>query len=177
AFLVAVFVFSGQLIGYWIGSLFGIGTPLMGEFKAVNFLQPFFLFTVENILLLGIIIFSVTTFTRSTLTAYLFCIVLLVIRIITDSITADLDNSTLAAILEPFGKEAYTQTTKYWTPEEQNTQLIPLVGKMLYNRLLWLGIALVLTFMSFYKFSFTQFLQPFTWFKRKDEKIETLPET
>ena len=177
AFLVAVFVFSGQLIGYWIGSFFGIGTPLMGEFKAVNFLQPFFLFTVENILLLGIIIFSVTTFTRSTLTAYLFCIVLLVIRIITDSITADLDNSTLAAILEPFGKEAYTQTTKYWTPEEQNTQLIPLVGKMLYNRLLWLGIALVLTFMSFYKFSFTQFLQPFTWFKRKDEKIETLPET
>lgn len=176
AFLTGVFVFSGQVLGYWIGSLFGMGTPLMGEFKAVNFIQPFFLFTVENILLLGIIIFSITTFTRSTLTAYLFCIVLLVIRIITDSITSDLDNSTLAAILEPFGKEAYTQTTKYWTPDEQNTKLIPLAGNMLYNRLLWLGIALVLTWVSFYKFSFTQFLQPFTWFKRKEEKSEAIPE-
>lgn len=176
AFLTAVFVFSGQLIGYWIGSLFGMDTPLMGEFKAVNFLQPFFLFTVENVLLLGIIIFSITTFTRSTLSAYLFCIVLLVIRIITDSITADLDNSTLAAVLEPFGKQALTDATKYWTPEEQNTRLIPLAGNILYNRLLWLGIAIFLTWVSFYKFSFTQFLQPFVWFKKKEEKTEAIPE-
>lgn len=176
AFLIGVFVFSGQLLGYWIGSLFGMGTPLMGEFKALNFIQPFILFTVENLFLLGIIIFAITTFTRSTLTAYLFCIILLVIRIITDSITADLDNSSLAAILEPFGKEALTQTTKYWTPQEQNNQLIPVTGIILYNRLLWLAIAMILTWVSFYKFSFTQFLQPFTWFKRKEERTAALPE-
>lgn len=177
AFLVSVFVFSGLLLGYWIGSLFGMGTPLMGAFKAVNFIQPFLLFTVENIFLLGIIIFSITTFTRSTLSAYLFCIILLVVRTITDSITADLDNNTIAAILEPFGKEALTQATKYWTPEEKNTKLIPFAGNLLYNRMLWLGIAAVLTFLSFSRFSFTQFLQPFNWFKRKEEKLNAVPET
>ena len=176
AFVVGVFVFSGQILGYMVGSLFGMGTPLMGPFEAINFIQPFFLFTVENLFLLGIIIFSITTFTRSTLSAYLFCILLLVIRIITDSITADLDNSKLAALLEPFGKEALTQTTKYWTPDEQNTKLVPVTGSILYNRLLWLGIAAALTLFSFYRFSFSQFLQPFRWFKRKEEPSEAIPE-
>lgn len=176
AFLVGVFVFSGQLLGYWIGTLFGMDTPLMGEFKAINYLQPFVLFTVQNLFLLGIIIFGITTFTRSTLSAYLFCIILLVIRIITDSITADLENSDTAAILEPFGKEALSQITKYWTPEEQNTKLIPLAGNLLYNRLLWLGIAAAITAVCFLKFSFTQFLQPFTLFKRKEEKSVAAPE-
>lgn len=173
---VAIFVFLGQLLGYCVGTLFGLGTPLMGAFKVINFLQPFILFTIPNILLLGIIIFAITTYTRNTLSAYLFCIILLVIRIITSSITAKLDNSTVAAILEPFGKEAFHQTTKYWTPEEQNTLLVPFSGTILYNRILWLGIAFLLTFISYYKFSFSQFLQPFVWWKRKSSDEASTPE-
>lgn len=170
---VAIFVFLGQLLGYCVGTLFGLGTPLMGAFKIINFLQPFIIFTIPNILLIGIIIFAITTYTRNTLSAYLFCIILLVIRIITSSITAKLDNSTIAAILEPFGAQAFRQTTKYWTPEEQNTLLVPFSGTILYNRILWLSIAGLLTFISYYKFSFSQFLQPFVWWKRKssDETI------
>src|SRR5690606_9701180 len=127
--------------------------------------------------LLGIIIFSLTTFTRSTLVAYLFCIVLLVINIITENITSDLDNSKTAAILEPFGAEALTQLTKYWTPEEQNNNKIPLTGVLLYNRLLWLGLAVVITFISYFRFSFSQFLTPFRPFKRKHEEAnEAMPE-
>jgi len=174
AFLLGVFVMSGQVLGYYVGSLFGMDTPLMGTYKAINYLQPFFLFTVENLLLLGIIIFAITTFTRSTLSAYLFCIILLVIRIVTNNITADIDNNTTAAILEPFGQQALRQVTKYWTPEEQNTRLIPVAGNLLYNRLLWLAIAAGITLFSFYKFSFSQFLSPINFFKRKREN-ETLP--
>lgn len=178
ALCVALFVFSGQLLGYGIGCLFGAGTPFMGPFHAINFIQPFVLFTVQNVLLLGVIIFSITTYTRSTLSAYLFCIILLVIRIITDSVSSELDNTFLAAIVEPFGKNAFSEYTKYWTPEEQNARLIPLSGVLLYNRMLWLGIAVLLTWVSYYRFSFTQFLQPFTWWKRKPEPQETsLPES
>jgi len=172
AFFTAVFVFSAQVIGYYIGCLFGIGKPVMGPFELMNFLQPFLVFMLPNILLLGAIFFSATTFTRNTLPAYLFCIILLVIRSVTSNITADLENKAAAAIWEPFGAEALGYITQYWTPDDQNTKMIPLEGQLLYNRLLWTGIALLITFLSFFRFSFSQFLQPFSLFKRKGEKQE-----
>lgn len=169
AFLTAAFVFSAQIIGYYFGTLFGIGTPLMGPFLFWNFAEPYLLFVLPNILLLGIIFFSVTTFTRSTLTAYLLCIVLLVIRSITSSMGSDLDNKELAALWEPFGNDALGYLTQYWTPSEQNQRTIPLEGVLLHNRLLWLGIAIVITAASFMRFSFAQFLKPFRLFKKRQE--------
>lgn len=173
ALVTAAFVFSGQIIGYFIGCLFGAGTPVMGSFQLENFLQPFFLFSLPNILLLGAIFFSITTFTRNTLPAYLFCIVILVIRSVTDSITADLDNKTIAAILEPFGANAVDNLTQYWTPDDQNYRLIPLEGNLLYNRLLWLGIAALIMMVSYFRFSFSQFLAPFSLFRRKRQEDNT----
>jgi ABC-2 type transport system permease protein len=167
SFVTALFVFTGQLAGYYIGCLFGAGKPVMGPFELMNFLQPFLVFSVPNILLLGIIFFAVTTFTRSTLPSYLFCVLLMVVRSITVTMTSDIDNKTIAALWEPFGAEAFSYITQYWTPADQNTRMIPLEGVLLQNRLLWLGIATAITTLSFFRFSFSQFLTPFTLFKRK----------
>lgn len=169
AFITAVFVFSGQLAGYYLGTLFGAGTPVMGPFYISSFLQPFFIFVVPNVLLLGVIFFSITTFTRNTLPAYLFCIVLLVIRSVTDSATANIDNKEIAALWEPFGGRALAYLTQYWTPDDQNTRAIPLEGVLLRNRLLWTGIALMITLFSYFRFSFSQFLAPFSFFRRKEQ--------
>ncbi len=113
AFTLGLFVFTAQVAGYYFGCLAASGTPLAGPFRVADFVLPFLIFSVPNLLLLGAIFFSLTTFTRSTLSAYLFCIILLVIRTITASITADLDNKTLAAVLEPFGSEALGLITQY----------------------------------------------------------------
>ncbi|MCD6068106.1 MAG: hypothetical protein K0S33_2932 [Bacteroidetes bacterium] len=167
AYCIGLFVFLSQILGYYLGCVFGIGNPAVGPLDLINFLEPFVLFTMPNVLLLGIIFFALTTYTRSSMTAYLFSIILLVIRSITDTITSDIDNKTLAAILEPFGQEAFQKMTEYWTPEEQNNYLVPLTGVLLYNRILWIGIALLITFLSYRGFSFSQFLTPFVWFKKK----------
>lgn len=177
AFFTALFVFSAQVIGYYIGCLFGIGTPAMGPFHLMNFLEPFLVFTVPNVLLLGIIFFSITTYTRNTLPAYLFCIILLVIRSVTDSVTVDIDNKATAALLEPFGAKALGYLTQYWTPDDQNTRMIPLEGNLLYNRMLWLGIALLITIGSYLRFSFSQFLVPFSLFRKKEEKATAATQT
>lgn len=167
AFVTALFAFSGHVLGYFVGCLFGLGTSLVGTFHLMSFLQPFLIFTVPNVFLLGIIIFSLTTFTRSTLVAYLFCIVLLVIQMTTSVITSDIDNKTMASILEPFGSQAYRFITQYWTPADQNVRMIPLEGNLLYNRALWIGIAIIITIVSYYKFSMSQFLNPFSLFRKK----------
>ncbi len=167
-FLLAIFVFSGLLLGYYLGTLHGIGSSYVGEFKLINFIQPFLLFTVPNVFLLGIIFFSLTTFLRSTMMAYIVAIVLMVLQIATGTISSDIENKMLAALLEPSGSRAFGLIAQYWSPAERNENLIPLTGALLYNRLIWVGIALLITAISYYGFSFSQFLQPLQLFKRKD---------
>ena len=143
-FTVAVFIFAGLLAGYWAGSLFGMGKPVMGEYRLVNYLEPFLLFTLPNILFLGVLFFSLTTFLRTTMAAYIVAIVLMVLQIASDSITANIDNKTIAALLEPSGAQALRKVTQYWSPAERNTNLIPLRDEILYTRLIWMGISLLI---------------------------------
>jgi ABC-2 type transport system permease protein len=173
SFTLAVFVFSGLLIGYYSGTLFGLGKPMMGEFKLMNYLQPFLVFTLPNVLLMGVIFFSLTTFLRNTMMAYIVAIVLMVLQIMSNTITGNIDNKMLAAILEPSGANALGYITEYWSPAERNENMIPLQGALLYNRLLWMGIAIVVCMVSYKGFSFSQFLKPFQFFKRKE--IESAP--
>ena len=47
--------------------------------------------------------------------------------------------SVRAALADPLGGAAIDRVTRYWTPFQRNTQLIPLQGILLANRALWLG--------------------------------------
>ena len=68
----------------------------------------------------------------------------------------DIDNKTLASMLDPFGVTANSTLTEYWSISERNTRLVPLEGVLLWNRLLWMSITgVVLAFCS-YRFTFTQ---------------------
>lgn len=176
SFLIAAWVFSAQILGYFLATLVGSGQPTVGPCAIANFLEPFFLFTIPNLFLLGIVFFSLSTFTRNNLPAYLFCIILLVVRSVTDAIDNDLDNKSLAAVLEPFGESAFNKITEYWTPAEQNSRLIPLRGELLINRLLWLSISSVLTFIAYKRFQFSQFLTRVSWFGKKiDHATSNVP--
>jgi ABC-2 type transport system permease protein len=168
-FTTALFVYAAQVIGYFIGCTFGIGHANMGPFSLINFIQPFLVITVPNVFLLGMIIMSITTFTRSTLSAYLFCVILLIVQVFMNSITTNIEFKNTAALLEPYGGMAVNYATEYWMPSQSNKALLPLDGIILYNRLLWLGIAILITVASYRLFSFSQFLQPFKWFKKSDD--------
>lgn len=175
SFFVSILVFSGLLIGYYLGSLAGLGTSYVGEFKFVNFIQPFLIFTLPNVFLLGVIFFSLSTYLRNTSVAYVVAIVLMVLQIATSTISSDIENKNLAALLEPTGSRSLGLLIEYWSPVEQNEKLIPFAGVLLQNRLLWVGVALLITAISYYGFSFSQFLQPpLSLFKRKDKEA-TLP--
>jgi ABC-2 type transport system permease protein len=171
---IAVFILSGQLIGFWLGTLFGMGKPMMGPFLFVNYIQPFLVFTLPNILFLGVVFFSLTTYLRTTMAAYIVAIVLMVLQLASDTITGNIDNKMLAALLEPTGAQALRLVTEYWSPAERNSNLIPLRDALLYNRLLWLGISLFITAISFRGFAFSQFLQPLQLFGRRKRAEEAV---
>jgi ABC-2 type transport system permease protein len=146
-------------------------SPVVGPFSFMNFLEPFLIFTVPNTLLIGSIFFSLVTFSRNITAGYISALVLVVLLGIARSITSDIENKTLSGLLEPFGGGALEVLTEYWTPEEQNTRLIPLTGVLLMNRLLWLGVAILITGITYVKFKFSQFTSPVSFFgkKRKEE--------
>jgi ABC-2 type transport system permease protein len=166
-FFIAAIIISGMLIGYLIGTLFGAGTPAMGPFKAINFIQPYLLFNLPNVFIFSVIFFSLTTYTRTTMAAYVLALILMVLQFLMDSIASDIDKKDLAALLDPTGALAFSYVTEYWTPFEKNEKLIPLTGKLLYNRLLWTGIGSLICLISYIRFDFSQFLEPVKFFKRK----------
>jgi ABC-2 type transport system permease protein len=174
-FLVAALIISGQVLGYFSGTLFGVGSPQMGPFNLVNYLQPYFLFTLPNLFVFAVIYFSLTTYTRGTMAAYIVALIIMVLQFMAGPLSQNLDYKELAAILEPTGSNAFRLVTEYWTPDERNTQFIPLKDSLLYNRLLWLGIGLAICAISYSRFSFSQFLEPLKLFRRTPKTEAVTP--
>lgn len=172
-FFIASMVIAGMVIGYYAGTLFGMGTPAMGPFTFMNFFQPYLIFSLPNLFVFSVLFFSLTTFTRSTMASYILALILMVLQFGMDSFSADLEKKDLAALLDPTGSLAFTLVTEYWTPFEKNEKLIPFTGKLLQNRLLWIGIAGIICAISYFRFQFSQFLEPLSLFKRKTASSQT----
>jgi len=176
SFLVALFVISGTLFAHLIVcSFLGVDAEKLGAFSLMNYLQPFFFFVVPNTLLVGAIFFSLVTFSRNMIAGYVGCVTLILVKSIASALLADIDNQSMAALLEPFGEQALKQITKYWSPDEQNNLMIPFEGVLLYNRLLWLSIGVGITFLTYYRFQFSQFNNPVSLFKRKQKEHYSIP--
>lgn len=172
SFLVALFVITGTVLGHMVTCAFpGIEADKLGPFSLMNYLQPFLLYVIPNTLLVGAIFFSLVTFSRNMIAGYVGCIALILIKGIASSFLADIDNQTLASMLEPFGEQALNKITKYWSPAEQNTLPLPFEGVLLYNRLLWLGIGVGITILTFLRFKFSQFNEPVSFFRRKRKEM------
>lgn len=175
--LIALFVFSGQLFGLLLGSAIGHNQPTIGPIELYNYIQPFLYFVVPNTLLFGIIYFSLTTFLRNTTIAYLFTIIFFLFDLAASSILSDIEYQSLAAMLDPYGNKALSKITQYWTPFEQNERMLPLTDVLLYNRLVWLGLALLIMWFSYARFSFSQFLNPIRRFSFRKKEESYSPQT
>jgi ABC-2 type transport system permease protein len=168
SFLLSLFTLSGIIFGLILG--FAIApndNGQIGPFSILNYLVPFLTFTVINVFFIGVTFFSLVTYTRNLTTGYVSALVFIVISGIASSMTSDLDNETLAAIIDPFGNQALSALTEYWTPSEQNERMVPLQSYVLYNRVFWLSVSLIIGFFTYRNFKFSQFLSPVSLKKKK----------
>ena len=65
-----------------------------------------------------------------------------------------LTTSVRFALADPLGSAAIDRISRYWTPFQRNTQIIPLQGVLLANRALWLGVGAVFFVVAYVKFAF-----------------------
>lgn len=129
-----------------VGMALGAAMPWVDReqllpFSATAYARPFVTLLVPGVLLVSAFFFAVGALTRSLFWVYTQGIFLLVGYSIASTLTAELDNRTLAALLDPLGLAAVQDLTRYWTTAERNALAVPLAGVVLANRMLWLLVA------------------------------------
>ena len=150
----------GIVLGSLLGPVFNLASNMerFGPIRFNDYAYPFLLFVVPNMFLVGSIFFALVAFSRQVFTTYAGSILLFIAYLLGSTLSQDLENKQLVNLLDPFGSFAYDTATKYWSPVEQNTLLVPLEGDLLTNRIIWFSVALVVFLITVFRFSFSRFL-------------------
>jgi ABC-2 type transport system permease protein len=172
-------IIVGALAGYFFGAMFKMNVAWhskeMLPFDLWTYVQPFLLFVITNIFITGSLFFCAGALVRRPIVIYTQGVALLLLyQVANIYYLGDLDSQHTAAIIDPFCVRTYVYMTRYWTPGEQNTKLVPFESVLLYNRLIWMSIAAVVLLITYWRFSFTS-RRGFSW--RKKEQARVVEET
>jgi len=167
-FLVSLGLIFGLIIGYAIGPYAGFEpAERYADFNFWHFIQPSLLYYWSNFFFTGCIFFALVALTKRIMLAYAGGAILFIIYLVSLTLAQDLEAKDLVSLLDPFGLGAIGNLTQYWTPEEQNTMTVPLTGMILWNRLLWMSIGILIFIFTLFRFDFQRFLNKNLGSKKK----------
>ena len=156
SFIVAVLVYLGVVTAIMLGSMAPwVPKEELGPVQLFPYLFSLAVLVIPNLLLVGAIFFAVAALTRSLMATYASVVGLFVLYGISGYYTSDLESQTLAGLLDPFGLNSFFLATRYWTVFQKNTQVIPLEGIYLWNRLLWIAVAAAVVGLAYWLFDFS----------------------
>ncbi|PWA06673.1 ABC transporter permease/M1 family aminopeptidase [Flavobacterium laiguense] len=145
----------GALIAPVLAPLFDMCPPeRFGEIIWSGHLQGLLVFGIPNVIISGVLLFALAIIFRSNIVSFIGAMLILVFYIVSAGFTKDIQKEWLANLLDPFGLRPFKIMTKYATVAEKNLNAVTLHGDLLTNRLIWIGISLVILVAVYYKFSF-----------------------
>lgn len=174
AYAVTVLVLACSALGVGAAMLWPWLDPdKLGPGGLAGYLWPLVVYVVPNALLACALFFAVGILTRSFIAVYVQGVVLFVGYSLSLTLLSDLENEARAALLDPFGIVATNIAQRSWTVVEKNSLLVPLDGLLLTNRLLWIGVGLLVLAGAYRMFR----MQAFPGARRKPRAAPTeLPE-
>lgn len=156
ALAVQIVIFTSVGLGAWVGTRMPWLDPTrVGPESFYAYFQPYLTMVIPNLIFTSAIFFSLAALGKKMLPVYAGSVILLIGYFVADQLSADYTSTTLAAMVDPFGGNAVSRLTIYWTPFQRNTQIVPFAGVLLWNRLLWLGIGVAILAFTYFRFSFT----------------------
>lgn len=171
AFAVTIISFTAVPMAVLIGSgMPWLDPETLGPLNVGHYIHLFCVIAIPNMLVVGLLSFTVANLTRSSILTYTFLVGLIIFYIIGNVLLSEPQYREIVALLDPFALNTYSEMVRYWTPYELNEQVVPLEGLMLKNRLLWLGIALGLFLLNVRLFSFQKKARR-KWFGRKKTEV------
>ena len=158
AFLAACVAFLAVPLGILIGSWMPWVDPeTIGPNAPAFYASAYFLYGLVNVFITSAIFFAIATFTRSMMATYIAVVVFLVGYLVAQAIMGDDPQlRDVGALVDPFGIGALDEGVRYWTAAESNTQVPPVTGIVLLNRLIWGGVGIAALVVAYVRFSFAQ---------------------
>jgi ABC-2 type transport system permease protein len=154
ALAVQILIFSSVGIGAYVGMrLPWLDQTRLGPNNALAYLQPYLTLVLPNLVLTSAIFFGLAASWRKMLPVYVSSVLLLIGYFTAAQLSTNLSVNTITALADPFGASAVDRLTQYWSPFQRNTQLIPLSGILLLNRVLWLGVGAIVLTITYVRFS------------------------
>jgi ABC-2 type transport system permease protein len=151
--LAVCFILFGFPLGLYLASVTPFLDPArFGPTVLEHYLRPYLIFVVPTVIFTGALFIALAALTRRMMINYVGGVVLFVAYLMSFEFVGDLERRTLAALLDPFGYQTFTQVTQYWTVVEQNEQAIAFSGLILYNRLIWLAVGLAILAFAYWRF-------------------------
>ena len=171
AFAIAALCLMLVPLALWLSALMPWADPAkFGPNRLVDHLFGYFLIALPNILVHSAVFFALATMTRSMMGTYLGIIGFVSGYFVLDQAFGDRPQlQTAVAIADPFGSRPLTDATRYWTVAERNVTLPDFAGALLYNRLLWIGIALLFLAIAYFVYRFAD-----RGISRREEKKQRL---
>lgn len=153
AFTVLTLIFSGVL---W-GSMLSIWMPWreptdLLAFDFWSYLKPF-LFVVLPTLFFGSALFFVSgALSRKLIVVYTQGILFFMLYLVSMILSQDAEDPFWAAILDPFSFQTIKAVGRHWTPLVRNENSLPIGGLLLYNRLLWIALGVLVLVLGYLGF-------------------------
>jgi ABC-2 type transport system permease protein len=138
----AIGIFAGYFMPW-------VDAARIGPHSAMPYLWALGVLLLPNLLFVASFLFCLAVATRSMLVTYIGVIAFFAISTATAVLTADLDTKWIGALLDPFGGQAIEVAIRYWSTSERNTQMPPIDGVLLLNRVLWTGVSIGLLALAY----------------------------
>lgn len=155
AMLVALTVLSAVPLAMLMGSFMPwVDSEKLGPLVIGHYVWALLVFGLPTLLVIGAGFFALATVTRSMVWSYIGAVASLVLYGSSRALLKDPSLDMVSGLADPFAVGTLMRVTKYWTTAERNTLLPNLSGMLLYNRLIWLGVAAALFALSVALFRF-----------------------
>ena len=156
-FMLNAFVLLGVQVGIILGVYLGGVTPeIIGPFRIAAHLAAFAFIALPNAVLATTIQFAFALISGRAMAAYFASVLLVFFTVpVPFVVYFALGKPGVAKILDPIGLIAImNEMMTEWTIVEKNVRMFTLSGPMLWNRLLWFGIACIALALVFTRFRF-----------------------
>ena len=144
AFTTLLLIFGGFALGIYLATWIPmIQEKMLGPNAFSFYLMPFLVIIIPNFFIFGSFFFLLVSKTKNMASTYVLALVAFVAFILFSKLSGRyMEYRFLIGLLDPLGWMASGEVTRNWSVYQQNNQVVPLVGSLLYNRIIWLSLGL-----------------------------------
>lgn len=154
SFFAIMLVFLGVPLGIFFGSLSPSLDPgVTGPFRLAHYVYAYAFLAFPTIFFTSAFLFAIATAKRSMTWSYVALIGLLVVSTVLPLMIGDVASRNAISLMDPFGLQLYDSITRYWSTDELNNVMPAVYGVVLWNRLLFIGLGVLMLVLAYYLFT------------------------